>query len=167
MTDPIRPLHDMVVMLLGSGEKEHLEFRKKVRDELVERGFTRIIIMEESRDDDYADISLDDKLLRIIKDYEPDLFVAFFYGNARMDGVAFELGWLCCKFSIAEMDEKVRIFTDKSFDWNGTTSYIPSLDVHVRSSRFDESKPHTKASAKVEKTIIAIYRNRLSRIINQ
>jgi hypothetical protein len=98
MTEHIRPLYDIVVMLLGSGQKEHLEFRKKVRDELVEKGFRRIIIMEESLDDEYRDIRLDDKLRRIIEGFDPDLFVAFFHGNARMDGVAFELGWLCCVF---------------------------------------------------------------------
>jgi hypothetical protein len=167
MTESIRPPHDMVVMLLGSGQVEHLGFRKKVRNELIERGFRTIIILEESPDDEYADVSLDDKFRRIVKGNEPDLFVAFFHGNARMDGVAFELGWLCCKFSTAEMDEKVRIFLDKSFDWSETTSYIPSLDVHVRCSSFDESEPHTKASIKVEKTIFGIYRDRLSRIINQ
>ena len=68
MTGHIRPLYDIVVMLLGSGQKEHLEFRKKVRDELVEKGFRRIIIMEESLDDEYRDITLDDKLRRIIQD---------------------------------------------------------------------------------------------------
>jgi hypothetical protein len=167
MTEHTRPPYDMVVMLLGSGQKEHLEFRRKVRDELVEKGFRRIIIMEESPDDEYRDVSLDDKLRRIIDDFDPDLFVAFFHGNTRMDGVAFELGWLCCKFSSTEMDEKVRIFLDQSFDWNETTSYIPSLEAHVQAIRFDESKQHSKASIKLEKTILGIYRSRLSRIINQ
>ena len=57
MTEHVRPLYDMVVMLLGSGQREHLEFRKKVCDELVEKGFRRIKIMEESPDDEYRDIS--------------------------------------------------------------------------------------------------------------
>jgi hypothetical protein len=154
---------DTVVMLLGSGEKQPLEFRKKDRDELVEKGFKKIIIMEESTDKEYEDISLDDKLRRIIQEFDPDLYVAFFHKDTRMDGVAFELGWLCCKFSTTGMDEKVRIFFDQAFDWSGTTSYIPSLFVRVQGAPFDESKPHHKASINVEKSILEIFGRRLSR----
>ena len=154
----------MTVMLLGSAQDQPLEFRKRVRDELVEMGFRNIIIMEESADREYEDISLDGKLRRIISVSNPDLFVAFFHKDARMDGVIFELGWLCCKFSTIGINEKLRIFFDQSFDWNAITSYISSLSVHVQSAApLDESNPYRKASTQVKNTILEIYLRRLSR----
>ena len=48
--------------------------------------------------DRLTDKSLDDKYDRIIKEYDPTLFVAFFHRGAKMDGFTFELGWLCCKY---------------------------------------------------------------------
>lgn len=152
---------DAVLMLLGSGERQHLEFRKKVRDELVEKGFKKIIIMEENVDREYEDVSLDGKLRRIIEGSDPDLFVAFFSKDARMDGVAFELGWLCCKYYVIGIDEKIRILFDRAFDWSETTSYIPSLFVRIPIVPFDESKPYEKASIIIEKSVLNIFGRRL------
>jgi hypothetical protein len=48
--------------------------------------------MEETTNEEYKDITLDDKLRRVIEEHNPDLYIAIFSKDARMDGVAFELG---------------------------------------------------------------------------
>jgi hypothetical protein len=80
------------LMLLGPGERK--DFREQVRIELIERGITRVILMEEEIEK-LKDISLEDKFHRIIEEKNPTLFIAFFHNGVRMDGVTFEIGWLC------------------------------------------------------------------------
>ena len=54
--------------------------------------------MEEIDDQD-TDKSLDDKFRRITKIFILLFLLAFFYNNVKkMDRVAFELWWLCCKY---------------------------------------------------------------------
>jgi hypothetical protein len=67
---------------------------------------------------------------------------------------------LCCKY-YSIVDEKIRILSDKAFDWSETTSYIPSLFVRIQADSFDESKPHRKASRLIEKGILDIFGRRL------
>jgi hypothetical protein len=152
---------DTTLMLLGSGEEPYLGFRKQVRDELVEKGLKRVLIMEEKANEEYKDITLDDKLRRIIGEFNPDLYVAIFNKDAKMDGVAFELGWLCCRYYPEGVDEKVRILSDKAFEWSETTSYIPSLFVGIPADSFDESKSHRKASTLIFKIVQYIFGRRL------
>jgi len=115
-------------MFLGKGEGPFLELRKETKDELIKMGYKekKIIIMEDIENDE-TDLSLDDKFRRILKRHNPHLFIAFFPKGQRMDGVTFELGWLCCKYSIKQIGHKLRFFADANYGWNETTSYISSL----------------------------------------
>jgi hypothetical protein len=58
----------------------------------IQVGSNCIRIMEETTNEEYKDITLDDKLRRVIEEHNPDLYIAIFSKDARMDGVAFELG---------------------------------------------------------------------------
>jgi hypothetical protein len=143
---------DVKIMLLGSGQTEYLQLRKKVRDELKsENGFNNVMIMEETATED-KDITLDDKLRRIITEINPDLYIAIFSKGPGMDGVAFELGWLCCRYS-SGVDKKIRILSDKAFDWDNITSYIPSLFVRIQFDIFDESRNHRRASTLINRAV--------------
>jgi hypothetical protein len=70
------------LMLLGPAERK--DYREQVRIELIERGITRVILMEEEIEK-LKDISLDDKFHRIIEEKNPTLFIAFFHNGVRMD----------------------------------------------------------------------------------
>jgi hypothetical protein len=152
---------DTTLMLLGSGEEPYLGFRKQVRAELVEKGLKRVVIMEENANEEYAYVTLEDKLRHIIDEFNPDLYFAIYNKDAKMDGVAFELGWLCSKYYPNGVDEKVRILFDPSFEWSETTGYIPSLFVRIQAQPFDESKSHRKASTLIFKIVRYIFGRRL------
>jgi hypothetical protein len=130
-------------MLLGPG-KEHLESRKKVQLELAEIGYRKVLIMEQEMDS-LTDKSLDDKFNRIILQYVPIVYFAFFYNEAKMDGVTFELGWLCHKFHSSGLNNSLRILYERKYDWNKTTPYVPSILPSVIAIPFDESKPYSRA----------------------
>jgi hypothetical protein len=136
------------LMLLGPGERK--DYREQIRIELIERGITRVILMEEEIEK-LKDISLDDKFHRIIEEKNPTLFIAFFHNGVRMDGVTFEIGWLCCKYCAPALNKKLKILTEKNYDLSETTPYISSILQRVLKSEFDESRPYSKASERITK----------------
>jgi hypothetical protein len=136
------------LMLLGPGEC--IRYREQVRIELIEMGFKRVILMEEEIDK-LKDISLDDKFHRIIDEKDPSMFIAFFHNGVRMEGVTFELGWLCCKYHATALNQKLKILTEKNYDVSKTTPYISSILQRVLKSEFDESKIYSKASERISK----------------
>jgi hypothetical protein len=139
-------------MLLGPG-KGYLEAREKVQLELFEIGYKNIVIMERI-EDSLIDKSLDDKFNRIINDYVPRLYVAFLYTDARMDGVTFELGWLCHMFRPSGLNNNLRILCEPGYDMKKTTPYIPSLLPSVPAIQFDESKSYSRASELIHKFVL-------------
>ncbi|MGC1931049.1 MAG: hypothetical protein WA667_18930 [Candidatus Nitrosopolaris sp.] len=141
---------DVTVMLLGSGQQQYLDHRKQVRTQIIESGIKNVVIMEEETDK-LEDISLDDKFRRITNEQNPELYIAFFHNGAPMDGVTFELGWLCCKYHEGGLNERLRILTEKGYNWHETTAYVPSLIPKVLKNEFDDSEPYSKASAVVSK----------------
>jgi hypothetical protein len=144
---------DVTVMLLGSGQQQYLDHRKQVRSQLIKSGIKDVVIMEEETDK-LEDISLDDKFRRITNEHNPELYIAFFHKRAPMDGVTFELGWLCCKYHERGLNERLRIVTEKGYSWHETTAYIPSLIPKVLKNEFDDSEPYYKASVVVSKWIL-------------
>src|SRR5687768_2301141 len=124
--------YDQTIMLLGPGnqrsnnEKQYLEYRRSVKVELIEMGYKRVVIMEDVLTE-FGDITLDDKFRRIVNEYDPALFVAFFHKCARMDGVTFEIGWLCSYYHPSELEKRLLVFNEEGFDWNKTTRYIPAF----------------------------------------
>lgn len=131
------------LLLLGTG-REYLIFRKKVKDELIVKGYKNIIIMEEVEDRD--DKSLDSKFNRIINENKPSLIFAFFQNGARTDGITFEIGWLCGRYKASELSQKLRILHENGYNWDNTTGYIRSLFANVPNFSIDESKDYLKAS---------------------
>lgn len=131
-------------MLLGPG-KEHLPARQIVAVELAEIGYQKVVIMEQVKDS-LADKSLAGKFSRIISTYAPKLFVAFFYKDAKMDGVAFELGWLSNMYQSSGLTSNLRLLLEKGYKWEDTTPYVPSLLPSVPSAEFDDSRNYSKAS---------------------
>jgi hypothetical protein len=138
-------------MLLEPGEC--IEYRKQIRIELIEMGITGVILMEEEIDK-LKDITLDDKFHRIIDEKTPSLFIAFFHNGVRWDGVTFELGWLCCKYRATDLNQKLKILTEKNFDLSETTSYISSILQRVVKCEFDDLKKYSKASERISKWVL-------------
>jgi hypothetical protein len=139
-------------MLLGPG-KYYLETRQKTQLELVEIGYKRVVIMEQIMDR-LTDRSLDDKFNRIITIYAPRLYIAFFHNDAKMDGVTFELGWLCHMYHSSGLNNNLRILLEPGYDWKQTTPYVPSLLPGVSAIEFDDSKPYSKASELIHKCVL-------------
>jgi len=139
-------------MLLGPG-REHLKDRQNVILELSEMGYRNIMIMEQVNDS-LTDKNLADKFSRIISTYLPRLYVAFFYKDARMDGVTFELGWLCHLYQASGLSNFLRLLPEKGYTWEETTPYVPGLLPNVPSTEFDESKTFSKASQLIHKFVL-------------
>lgn len=150
---------DIILMLLGSGQQQYLKHREEVRTHLLEDGIKKVIIMEEEMDK-LKDISLDDKFHRIIEEQNPALYIAFFHKGAPMDGVTFELGWLCCKYHDSGLKHRLRILTEKDYAWHETTAYLPSLMPKVLKNEFDESKPYSRASQIIGKWVLDLILSR-------
>ena len=119
---------NITMMLLGRGEGQFLKLRKETKKKLIETGFKdeKIIIMEDFKNEP-TDLSFENKFRRILKKHKPHLFIAFFHKKQRMDGVTFELGWLCCKYSLPQLGKRLRVFAEADYNWNYTTGYISSL----------------------------------------
>jgi hypothetical protein len=79
--------------------------------------------------------------------------------NAPMDGVTFELGWLCGTLTVAQFSEKLILMMENGYDFNQTTSYIARLPFRVKSIPFEDLKESSRAS-------ILIY-NRIKRPIDK
>jgi len=111
-------------MLLGSRRKVRL--RHRIKEILVKKGYTRknIVIMEDIEDDEKY---LDEQFGSILDKYSPTLFFAFFHEGVNMDGVIFELGWICGKYNPKEISKRLRIVSDLDYNWKNKTRYIQSL----------------------------------------
>jgi hypothetical protein len=131
-------------MLLGPG-KQHLQTRQTTQIELAEIGYKRVVIMEQIKDS-LTDRILADKFNRIITDNAPRLYIAFFHNDAKMDGVTFELGWLCHMYHLSGLNNNLRFLLEPGWDWKQTTPYIPSLLPGVPAIEFDENNEYSKAS---------------------
>lgn len=129
-------------MLLGPWTS--IEFRRKVKRQLRKRGYN-VIIMED--DKTIRENMLDIKFDIITKRYEP-LFIAFFL-KGRMDGVIFEIGYLCGKYGIESISDELLFISTMGYDWSKTTSYIDVLIPRVTKDEFDESKSYRKASERI------------------
>ena len=89
---------DITIMLLGSSQ--HLKHRQKVKKELDDMKFKEIIIMEE----DESLSNLDEKFASIITKQKPNFYFAIFHKNAKsINGIVFEIGWLCGRFGSKNM----------------------------------------------------------------
>jgi hypothetical protein len=111
-------------MLLGP--RKRLALRRKVKRALIKSGYpeNNVVIMEDIKDNKNF---IYNKFGKILKQYEPKLFFSFFHENVSMDGVIFELGWLCGMYSRQEITERLRIISKLSYNWMHTTKYISSL----------------------------------------
>jgi hypothetical protein len=139
-------------MLLGPG-KQFLKDRENVQLELFDLGYKNVVIMEQIMDS-LTDKSLNDKFSRIITQYAPRLYIAFFYNEAKMDGVAFELGWLCHMYNSTGLNNNLRILYEQGYNWKQTTPYVPSLLPSVPGIEFDKSKQYSKASELIHKCVL-------------
>jgi hypothetical protein len=112
---------ELTLMLLGSRKKVRL--RHRIKDTLVKKGYAEenIVIMEDIKD---GERYLNEKFGSILDKYTPRLFFAFFHKGANMDGVIFELGWICGKYNPKEISERLRIVSELDYNWKNTTRYI-------------------------------------------
>jgi hypothetical protein len=141
-------------MLLGSGATQFLNHRKKIKKELKKIGYPEVIIMEET-DDKLTDKSLNEKFGRILNQYDIKLFIAIFHKGARIDGVVFEIGWLCGYYrSSQRIAQRLRILEEKEYNWDETTSYIKDLFPFTPRDIFDDSQAHKKAQIKIHKFVL-------------
>lgn len=139
------------LLLLGTAG-DYFEFRKKVKEDLQKKGYKNILIMEEIEGND--DRSLDRKFNRIIDEYKPSLIFAFFQNGARMDGVTFEIGWLCAKYKASILSQMLRILHEDGYNRSSTTGYIRSLFTHVPHASMNESKEYLKASTYIHSCVL-------------
>ncbi len=138
------------VLLLGG--RETLCYRRQVQAELIEKGFKKIIIMEDIDDKD-RHLSLDDKFRNIIDENDPRFIFAFFHNNRNMEGLAFEIGWICCYYKPLRLFSKLRFYYEKNYDWSKASSYITDLFSNIPHYEFDDLQYYSKASTKIMRTI--------------
>jgi hypothetical protein len=132
-------------MLLGHGTC--LDFRRKVRRELRNKGYN-VMIMEDDKETK-NEARLDVKFEKIMNRYEP-VFVAFFLKGAKsMEGVIFEIGCICCKYGCERLGDRLMLLSNKKYDWDRRTAYISNLLPRVIKDEFDETKRHHKASERI------------------
>jgi hypothetical protein len=138
-------------MLLAPG-KQHLTYRKKVKKELIEKFHYKpenIIIMEQLKN--LKNVKrLDKKFEIIIKEYDPQLIVAFFMTGAFMDAVLFEIGFLCGKYNTDKIEARLRFVHDRRYMFDKTTRYIGTLLPSVKHSPINESDGYFKASTVID-----------------
>lgn len=143
-------------MLLGPGQ--YLEFRKKVRRELRRKGYN-VIIMEEVKETE-REPRLEVKFQTIMNQYEP-IFVAFFLEEAKnMEGVIFEIGCICCRYTSVPIGDILMLLSSKNYDWDRRTPYMNSLIPRVTRSDFDEGKRHSKASERIDNFVLGLITRR-------
>jgi hypothetical protein len=150
---PSIKFQNIKLMLLGSAESKPLLHRINVKDDLIKIGYKEVIIME-NEGDRLTDKSLDDKFRRITDESMPDLIIAMFHRDAKVDGVVFEMGWLCCKYHYVELRNKLRILYENNYDWRQTTAYIPELFFSVPNRGYDDTKEYSKASTCIHKFVL-------------
>jgi hypothetical protein len=139
-------------MLLGPGE--FLRFRKQLQKELKELGYKPIIMedIEEKRHES----GLDEKFERIMKQYDPRLFFAFFHKDTSMEAVIFEIGCICCKYGTHKIGKRLRLLAKKDYDWDKTTAYIRTLFSRTIRDTYDDRSKHYKASKRIHYLMAAV-----------
>lgn len=140
-------------MLLGPNK--HTSLRQKIKKELNEKGYKKIVIMENEKDGE-DEIGLDEKFERIIKEHKPELFIALFHKKTKMNAVIFEVGWICGKYGPKKVGSKIRFLHDEKFDLARTTAYIETLLPRTTCIPFNEKLPFTKASTLIHKFVLQI-----------
>jgi hypothetical protein len=140
-------------MLLGPGKC--LDFRQKVKDELVQKGY-EVIIMEQLPEME-TDSALDEKFERIINKYKPLLFIAFFHKEeADMVGVIFEIGFISGHYGAINIRDKLAYLGETRYSWENTSAYIKSSLSKVRSNNYDEGREYRKASRQIHYFVASI-----------
>lgn len=138
------------IMLLGSADR--LSVRKKIKEELQDEGFKKIIIMEE----DNNLRKLDKKFASIVADEKPDFYFAIFHNNTKsINGMVFEIGWLCGNFGSENIADKLKLLLQEGYDIAGTTGYIRALFDRANLVFFNEHKPFAKCSQIIRETFSA------------
>lgn len=153
MTKSIKiPKKDLVVMLLGSSKE--VPFRRTIKRKLVATGLEKknVIIMEDvkklKKNFDYGD--LDEKFEWIVSNLQPKLIFVIFHKKVRnIDGVIFEIGWLCGRLRANNLSEKLRFLFEKGYNLDKTPSYIEALFIKIKQAPFDESKDYRKCSDQI------------------
>jgi hypothetical protein len=139
-------------MLLGPGS--YLQYRQKVRLDLLNMGYKRVLIMEDLKRCGHGGIN--EKFEWIIREYDPRLFVAFFHKESHMDAVIFEIGCLLCKFGSQNIGKKLRFIFEKGFDDSSlTTAYIKDLLSNVARVYFDELEEHHRSAELIRTFIVS------------
>jgi hypothetical protein len=109
---------EVTLMLLGPSSK--LKLRRRIKMDLVQKGYTdkNIIIMETIQDDEHY---FHEKFGNILNESKPLLFFALFHENEKFHGVLFELGWICGKYTRREIDDRLRLVSAIDYDYKQTT----------------------------------------------
>lgn len=92
------------------------------------------------------DTGVDDKFERIMKDYKPTLYLAFFRKRQNMDAVIFEIGCICCKYGSHKIGRKLRFLGEKKYNWDKTTTCIKTLYPKAPRVDYDDTEEYSKAS---------------------
>ena len=151
-------------MLLGSSIQKHLDFRKKVAQEMADIGFKNVLIMEEivrKKNLDFS--SLDDKFEWIVEEFKPTLFLALFHKNVKnLDDMIFEIGWLCGRLSKTNLKDRSRFMFENGYNLERerTTAYIPALFNSIYHYEFYESKPHDKCSEWIRSILVSLMKRK-------
>ncbi len=152
------------LMLLGPGKC--LDFRHKVKDELVQIYGYEVIIMEELPEME-TDSALDEKFERIINKYKPLLFIAFFHKEELdMVGVIFEIGFISGHYGAINIRDKLAYLGEKGYSWENTSAYISSSLSKVRSNNYDEEREYRKASRQIHYFIASIAKKNIQKRSN-
>jgi hypothetical protein len=115
------------VLLLGPGG-EHLNYRQKVRNDLIKNFNYKhedIVIMEDIDDQKFN--TIDKKFDYILRKYNPKAIIAFFRNNAYMGGVIFEIGYICGKYGPNNIGYRLRFAFQKGYDIHHMTRYVKNL----------------------------------------
>lgn len=143
-------------MLLGPGD--FLNDRRKAKRELCKKGYN-VILMEDD-EETKNETRLDIKFEKILKKRDP-VFIAFFPKKARsMEGVIFEIGCICCSYGCEKIGDRLMLLSDKKYDWDKRTAYMNTLFSRTKTHYFDESKPHSKASQRIDEFAVSYVINR-------
>lgn len=138
------------IMLLGSSDR--LTLRKKIKIELHDEGFKEIIIMEEEPNI----LKLDKKFASIVADKKPDFYFAIFHNNTKsINGMVFEIGWLCCKFGSEDIGKKLQLILQEGYNTRDVTGYIRSLFGRTNLVFFNEHKEFGKCSQIIREAVIS------------
>lgn len=128
-----------------------MDFRKKVRRELRTKGYN-VIIMEDNKETK-NEMRLDVRFQKITERYEP-VFIAFFLKEAKnMEGVVFEIGWICCKYG-KRIADRLMLLSNKRYDWDKRTPYMNNLIPRVITAEFDEIIKYHKASQRIDNFVV-------------